>query len=218
MRNSTGRERSSAQHPGALRGVRLGILGGTFDPPHVGHLLAAVDAVERLTLDRLVLVPASVQPLKAGIQTASPADRLAMLRLLIADDARFEVDALEIERAGLSFSVDTLSVFAERYPSAERFFLVGADVLRTFDRWREPDRVLELATLAVMTREDGSPAAVLPEGAIAIASRRIDVSATEIRARVAAGRSLHGFVPDAVAAYIAAHGLYRQGRECSSGS
>ena len=198
--------------------MRLGILGGTFDPPHVGHLLAAVDAVERLTLDRLVLVPAAVQPLKAAIETAPAADRLAMLRLLVADDARFEVDPLEIERAGLSFSVDTLTVFADRFPSAERFFLVGTDVLRTFDRWREPKRVLALATLAVMTRDDGSPAAVLPEGAVTIASRRIDVSSTEIRARVAAGRSLRGFVPDAVAAYIAANGLYRKGRECSSGS
>lgn len=189
--------------------MRLGILGGTFDPPHVGHLLAAVDAVERLTLDRLVLVPAAVQPLKAGIETAPPGDRLAMLQLLVANDARFEVDPLEIERAGLSFSVDTLSVFADRFPSAERFFLVGADVLRTFDRWREPRRVLALATLAVMTRDDGSPAPDLPAGAVAITSRRVDVSSTEIRARVAAGRSLRGFVPETVAAYIAAHGLYR---------
>ena len=189
--------------------MRLGILGGTFDPPHFGHLLAAVDAVERLTLDRLVLVPAAVQPLKSGSATAPAHDRLAMTRLLVADDARFEVDPLEIERAGLSFSVDTLAVFAERFPSAERFFLVGADVLRTFDRWRQPERVLALAKLAVMTRDDGSPIAALPAGAVAVPSRRIDVSSTEIRARVAAGRSLRGFVPDSVAAYIAAHGLYR---------
>ena len=190
--------------------MRLGILGGTFDPPHFGHLLAAVDAVERLTLDRLVLVPAAVQPLKSASATAPAHDRLAMTRLLVADDARFEVDPLEIERGGLSFSVDTLTVLAERFPSAERFFLVGADVLRTFDRWREPERVLALATLAVMTRDDGSPTApVLPVGAVAVPSRRVDVSSTEIRARVAAGRSLRGFVPDSVAAYIAAHGLYR---------
>jgi len=189
--------------------VRLGILGGTFDPPHFGHLLAAVDAVERLTLDRLVLVPAAVQPLKSGNATAPAQDRLAMARLLVADDARFEVDPLEIERGGLSYSIDTLAVFAGRFPSAERFFLVGADVLRTFDRWREPERVLALATLAVMTRDDGSATPALPTGAVAVASRRVDVSSTEIRARAASGRSLRGFVPDSVAAYIAAHGLYR---------
>ena len=189
--------------------MRLGIFGGTFDPPHFGHLLAAVDAVERLTLDRLVLVPAAVQPLKAGSATAPAQDRLAMTRLLVGDDPRFEVDPLEIERAGLSFSVDTLGEFARRFPSAERFFLVGADVLRTFRKWRDPERVLALATLAVMTRDDGSPPPELPNGAVAVASRRIDVSSTEIRARVAAGRSLRGFLPDSIAAYIAAHGLYR---------
>jgi nicotinate-nucleotide adenylyltransferase len=189
--------------------VRLGIFGGTFDPPHVGHLLAAVDAVERLTLDRLVLVPASVQPLKSASKAADAPHRLAMTRLLVANDGRFEVDPLEIERAGLSFSVDTLRAFAGRSPSDERFFIVGADVLRTFARWREPEEVLRLATLIVMTRDDGSSPAALPDGARAIPSRRIDVSSTEVRARVASGRSLHGFVPDSIAAYIAAHGLYR---------
>jgi len=189
--------------------VRLGIFGGTFDPPHFGHLLAAVDAVERLTLDRLVLVPAAVQPLKSGRAAAAAQDRLAMARLLVDDDPRFEVDPLEIERAGLSFSVDTLRAFASRFPSAERYFLVGADVLRTFGRWREPEQVLALATMAVMTRDDGSPSPELPKGAVAVPSRRVDVSSTEIRARVATGRSLRGFVPDPVAAYIAAHRLYR---------
>ena len=189
--------------------MRLGIFGGTFDPPHIGHLLAAVDAVERLTLDRLVLVPASVQPLKADAATAAPAHRLAMTRLLVEDEDRFAVDPLEIERAGLSFSVDTLRTFAERHPADERFFLVGADVLRTFERWREPARVLELAQLVVMTRDDGASPGAVPDGARVIPSRRVDVSSTEIRARAAAGRSLHGFVPDSIAAYIAAHGLYR---------
>ena len=189
--------------------MRLGILGGTFDPPHFGHLLAAVDAVERLTLDRIVLVPAAVQPLKATTTGASANDRLAMTRLLVAGDPRFDVDPMEIERAGLSFSVDTLTAFAKRYPSAERFFLVGADVLQTFDQWRAPERVRALATLAVMTRDDGINQPPIPAGAVAVASRRVDISSTEIRARVASGRSLRGFVPESVAAYVAAHGLYR---------
>ncbi len=204
---------AAARDPGggfrALRGVRLGIFGGTFDPPHLGHLLAAVDAVERLTLDRLLLVPAAQQPLKLGVVTAAAADRLAMTRLLVDGDPRFAVDAIEIERSGLSYTVDTLAAYAASYPSAERFFLAGEDVLRTFERWRDPARLLQLATLVVMTRDDGGERSLAPEGAMRVPTRRIDISSTEIRARVAEGRSLRGFVPESVAAYIAAHGLYR---------
>lgn len=160
-------------------------------------------------LDRLVLVPAAVQPLKSGLAQTPGGHRLAMTRLLVEGDERFAVDPMEIERSGLSFSVDTLVAFAERYPTAERFFLVGADVLRTFDRWREPARVLELATLVVLTRDDGREEMAIPASARRLPTRRVDVSSTEIRARAGAGRSLRGFVPESVAAYIAAHGLYR---------
>jgi nicotinate-nucleotide adenylyltransferase len=106
--------------------VRLGILGGSFDPPHIGHLLAAVDAYDGLRLDRLLFVPAAAQPLKVGVVAAPPADRLAMVRLLAGEDPRFAVDPIEIEREGLSYTVDTLAAFAERFPDAERFFLVGS--------------------------------------------------------------------------------------------
>jgi nicotinate-nucleotide adenylyltransferase len=197
--------------------VRLGIFGGTFDPPHVGHLLAAGDAADALSLDLLVFVPNAVQPLK-GAPATSGQHRLAMVRLLIDDDPGMAVDPLEIDREGLSYSVDTLGHFAERWPDAERFFLVGADVLESFDRWREPGRVLELAQLVILRRNDGPPAAdggeiagqpAPPAGAIELPTRRIDISSTEIRARVREKRSIRGFVPDAVAEYIAATGLYR---------
>ena len=194
--------------------MRVGILGGTFDPPHLGHLLAAVDVAERLTLDRLILVPAAQQPLKVGAVNASAADRLEMTRLLVEGDARFEVDPIEIERPGLSYTVDTLAAYAARYPSAERFFLAGEDVLRTFERWREPALVLQLATLVVMTRDDGGETGGVPENAVRVPTRRIDISSTEIRSRVAEGRSLRGFVPESVADYIAARGLYREGTAC----
>ena len=187
--------------------MRLGIFGGTFDPPHVGHLLVAVDAVEQLTLDRLVFVPTATQPLKLDVVRATAVQRLAMVRLLAADDARFDVDPIEIERPGLSYSVDTLAEYARREPGAKRFFLVGADVIRSFDKWREPERVLSLAKMVVLKRDDAPVA--LPVGATALRSRRVDVSSTEIRARVAARQSLRGFVPEPVAAYIAAERLYR---------
>jgi nicotinate-nucleotide adenylyltransferase len=106
--------------------VRLGLLGGSFDPPHIGHLLVAIDAVEHLQLDRLVFIPAAIQPLKVGRAAATPGQRLEMVRRLVGDDARFAVDAIEAERPGVSFSVDTVAAYAERYPDAERFFLVGA--------------------------------------------------------------------------------------------
>jgi len=194
--------------------VRLGIFGGTFDPPHVGHLLAASDAFEHLALDRLVLVPAAIQPLKAGRMAAPAADRLAMVRLTVGRDARLEADSVEVDREGLSYTIDTLKEFSRRYPSAEMVLLVGADVLSTFRQWRHPRTILELATLAVLRRADSEGAVVemdaeLAQRAAFIPTRRIDVSSTEIRDRVRSGRSIHGFVTDAVAEYIGLHGLYR---------
>ena len=193
--------------------MRLGIFGGTFDPPHVGHLLAASDAIEHLALDRLVFIPAAIQPLKAARETASGADRLAMVRLMVGGDSRLEADSVELDREGLSYTVDTLQDFARRFPSADRFFLVGVDVLSTFAQWRDPRGVLELATLAVVTRRADSDVMKMDEElarrVTPVPTRRVDVSSTEIRDRVRSGRSIHGFVTDAVAEYISSHGLYR---------
>jgi nicotinate-nucleotide adenylyltransferase len=191
--------------------VRVGIMGGSFDPPHVGHLLAATDAYDALRLDRLVFVPAGTQPLKPGAAQASPAARLAMVRLLIARDERFEVDPIEIERAGLSYTVETLEAFAGRMPSAERFFLIGADVPATFRQWRDPERIAELAHIVVLRRGDDAVADLPPTlaGGQVLATRRVDVSSTEIRERLQRGMSIRGFVPESVARYIATEGLYR---------
>lgn len=193
--------------------MRLGIFGGSFDPPHIGHLLVADNACEQLRLDRLVFVPAGMQPLKAGRAVADAPQRLEMVRLLADGDPRFEVSAAEVDRSGLSFSVETLTHFALEYPDAERFFLVGADVLSSFARWREPQRVLELATLVVLQRADADPPA-LPPGMDSrslrrLETRRVDISSTEVRSRVRQGKSIRGFVTDNVAAYIARNGLYR---------
>jgi nicotinate-nucleotide adenylyltransferase len=190
--------------------VRIGLLGGSFDPPHNGHLLAAGDAFEALSLDRLVFIPTAVQPLKTHQDAAAPEHRLAMVRLLISDDPRFGVDAMEIDRGGLSYTVDTLSAYASESASAELFWLVGADVVRSFARWREPKRITELATVVVLQRTDEAPdLGSIPGTPRCLATRRIDISSTEVRDRVKKGRSIRGFVPDAVAAYIAAKRLYR---------
>lgn len=193
--------------------MRLGMLGGSFDPPHIGHLLIAVDAFEALALDRLVFIPAAIQPLKVGQAGASAEARLEMVRRLVGDDPRFAVDAIEAERPGLSFSVDTVAAYADRYPQAERFFLVGADVVDSFESWREPDRIARLAQIVVMRRGDGGERAsgdkASRRGFRQLETRRIDVSSTEIRRRIRAGQSIIGFVPSRVAEYIAAAGLYR---------
>jgi nicotinate-nucleotide adenylyltransferase len=193
-----------------VTGVRLGVFGGSFDPPHVGHLLAASDAAEALHLDRLLFVPAGVQPFKAGEIVATGAERLHMLALMIGTDPRFAVDPIEVDRAGLSYTVDTLAALAEREPGAHRVLLVGADLATQLASWREPARIAALAEIVMLTR--GAPEAappMLPVAVTRLATRRVDVSSTEIRARVRGGLPIHGFVTDAVADYITSAGLYR---------
>jgi nicotinate-nucleotide adenylyltransferase len=193
--------------------VRLGIFGGTFDPPHVGHLLAASDASEVLELDRLLFVPAGSPPFKAASVEAAPEQRLEMVVRMIGDDTRFGADPVEIERKGLSYTAETLGVLAERYPHARRFFLIGEDLADQIATWREPERIASLAEIVVLAR--GVPAGTpVPRLRTAIplrriVTRRIEVSSTEIRERVRAGKSIHGFVTDAVAAYVRAAELYR---------
>lgn len=207
--------------------MRLGVFGGSFDPPHLGHLLAASDAFETLALDRLLFIPAGVQPFKARTVEATGAQRLRMLELTIDGDPRFAADPIEIERTGLSYTVDTLEALAARHPDAQRFLLIGEDLAGQIARWRAPARIAELAEIVVLVR--GSERAAEPgsggsggagtgaegndqESALPlrrIATRRIDISSSEIRARVRAGKSIHGFVMPAVDAFIRSAGLYR---------
>jgi nicotinate-nucleotide adenylyltransferase len=192
--------------------VRIGVFGGTFDPPHVGHLLMATDAREALKLDRLIFVPAGAQPFKIGTPpVASGQDRLEMVRLAVADDANYVVDDAEINRKGLSFTVDTLEHLSERNPAAQLFLLLGEDVLAGFEQWRNPARIRELATLAVVRRADASGSRVDPiaPGVLTVSTRRVDVSSTEVRERRHAGKSIKGLVPESVERFIDVRGLYR---------
>ena len=192
--------------------MRIGLFGGTFDPPHVGHLLAGNDAHEALALDRLLFVPAGTQPFKSGRVVATGEQRLEMLRLMIGEDRRFAVEPVEIERGGLSYTVDTVQALAERERGATLFLLIGEDLAAQFATWREPERIARLSEVVVLHRS-GVPAAPGNEQGEPplrrIETRRVDVSSTEIRSRVAAGRPIRGFVTDAVARYIDATALYR---------
>jgi len=191
--------------------VRIGVFGGTFDPPHVGHLLLAADACDALSLDRLIFVPAGAQPFKFETPAvATPENRLEMVSLAAGDDPRYAVEDTEIRREGLSYTVDTLEEIARNNPRAELFLLIGEDTLSGFSGWKQPQRIRELATLAVMQRT-GSSDSTEPraKGVLAMSTRRVDVSSTEIRKRLADGKSIRGFVPDPVERYIASRGLYR---------
>ena len=188
--------------------MRIGVFGGTFDPPHIGHALVAGDACEALRLDSVVWIPVSQQPLKGAAPVADAAHRRQMVELAIEDDPRFALDTVEMDRGGLSFTVDTLRALRDRHGNAALVLLVGSDAWAGFERWRDPEGILALAGVAVLTRA-GEPAAMRagykPE---VVTTRRVDVSSTEIRDRVRRGLPINGFVEDAVAKYIKDQGLY----------
>lgn len=199
--------------------MRLGIFGGSFDPPHIGHLLVATDACEALGLDRILVVPAATQPLKGGAPAvATPEQRLEMTRRTFADDTRFEVSEAEIRRSGLSYTVDTLETVADERKHDDLVLLLGRDAIALFDQWKRPERILELASLAVLDRADTAvPESVMTRcndvinrsGAKTVTTRRVDVSSTEIRRRVRGGLSVRGFVVESVETYITDEKLYR---------
>jgi nicotinate-nucleotide adenylyltransferase len=188
---------------------RLGVFGGTFDPPHLGHLLAASEAAAVLELERVLWIPAALHPFKQGRVAASPALRLEMTRAAVAGDPRFAVDPLELERGGPSYTVETLAVLQAREPGAELYFVTGADNLRELHLWHRADEVLRLARLVVVTRAgEGAPRGG-EHAAREVPVPRLDVSSSVVRRRVAAGECIRYLVPEAVRAVIAREGLYR---------
>ena len=190
--------------------MRLGVLGGTFDPPHHGHLIAAADVHAALGLDRVLVVPSAVPPHKRSTVRASAEVRLAMVRAATRGDERFEVDDLELRRPGPSYTVDTLRALRDRYPGAELYFMIGADNVRELASWREPDEIVRLARIVAVPRgcESADPDAPFPYLSVPIT--RIGISATDIRRRVGAGESIRYLVPDAVREIVAREGLYRE--------
>ena len=201
--------------------LRLGLLGGSFDPVHYGHLLLAESAREQLRLDEVRLIPAAVSPFKQGREPTAGRHRLQMLELAIAGNEHLRASSLELDRGGVSFTVDTLEAIAAEHPAAVLFLLMGADSLRDLPKWRGPARICELAIPAAVHRA-GSPAPdfqsiaplVSPERLQAIRAARIEMplielSSTDLRQRAAAGQSLRYRMPRAVEKYIETHGLYR---------
>ena len=189
--------------------MRLGIYGGTFDPIHLGHLLVAQAAVEELGLERLFFIPAAQSPFKPENKPAPNAVRLQLLRLALAGKTKCEIDDQEIRRGGISYTVDTLRVYAKKNPGAELFYLVGADNVPKLNEWREPAELARLAEFVAIPRPGGA-AAIFPPP---FRGRRLRgfpfaVSSSEIRARVKAGLPVENLVPAAVAEAIRAAKLY----------
>jgi len=194
---------------------RLGLFGGTFDPPHLGHLALAEWARDTLRLDQVWFVPAGRPPHKRRADLSDSKDRLAMTRLAVRGQPAFRVSSVEARRDGPSFTVDTLRQVRDRYPGARRFLLIGADSLADLGHWRDPREIVRLATLVVAVR----PGERAPRGKLVFGRRPVwldnpglEVSSSTIRARARAGGSLRYLVPDAVARYIDRHRLYRRSR------
>ncbi len=200
---------------------RIGILGGTFDPPHLGHLLIAETARVALDLESVMFLPAGEPWLKSGQRITPASHRLKMVQLAVADNPDFCVSNCEIRRRGATYTVDTLRELRCGFPpDTDLYFIVGSDVLEQFHRWKEPDAILELCRLAVIERPGGPEGGIaalrenfsegLDAGAVvSVAGPRVDFSASELRRVLAAGQSTRYQIPDAVAKYIAKHDLYK---------
>ncbi len=207
-------------------GVRYGILGGTFDPPHIGHLALAQEAAARLRLDRVWFAPAADPPHKRGRVGASASDRAAMVELAIADNERFGLERVDLDRPGPSYTVDTLDILRARWgPDAWIGFIVGWDMLLYLPKWHDPAGVLARLDALIVAHRPGTPG---EEGALAqleaslpdlrerlepLAAPQLEISSTGLRERVAAGLPVRYLTPDSVRAYISRCGLYRPDQE-----
>jgi nicotinate-nucleotide adenylyltransferase len=196
--------------------TRLGLLGGTFDPPHYGHLVTAQEVTWRLKLDRVLFLPARQNPLKRGEPSSDVEDRCEMVRLAIADNPDFELSRLDMDRPPPSYTADLLRALhaAER----ELFFVIGADILPELARWREPYLILRMARLTVVTRPGSPPPDLAALSALLPAAReRVDIvdipgvaiASRDLRHRVRNGLPIRYLTPPAVERYIADRGLYR---------
>lgn len=197
--------------------MRTGILGGTFDPPHKGHLYLGENFASALALDRVLVIPAAIPPHKAEKKLSSDEDRLEMCRLAFRDPV-FEVTDLELRRDGKSYTVDTLRQLREQYPEDEFFLLIGSDMLLYFDKWYRWRDIKSMCTLCSFSRTDGEGYEVLRDysesvlggGVVLLDQPPMEISSTEVRRRVREGGDLGELVPGPVEEYIAEHGLYRE--------
>lgn len=184
--------------------MKIGLYGGTFDPIHHGHLILGRQALEQLGLDRLVFIPAARSPFKTGQTLTAGKHRFEMVRLAIEGESYFAADDLELERADPSYSIDTVNTYRQRFPGAELFWLIGEDHVPSLPKWHRIDELGARVRFVVLTRAERDGVAPYP-----VVPRRIDISATEIRNRVAKNLPITYLVPERVLRYVHAVKLYR---------
>jgi nicotinate-nucleotide adenylyltransferase len=184
--------------------LRIGLYGGSFDPIHCGHLILARQALEDLTLDRVIFIPAAESPFKANHSGAPAVDRFTMVELAIQGDPSFFVDPLEIKRKPPSYTIDTARAYRSQYPDDSLFFLVGEDHVEALSKWNEFEELDSLVEFAILSRSDLPLKVKYP-----VVRRRFDLSSTEIRNRVANGLPISYLVPENVLRYIEENNLYQ---------
>ena len=195
--------------PAAGSKTRLGLYGGSFDPVHCGHLLVAQAACEELGLSRLFFIPAAQSPFKPQSAPAPANERLRLLRLALAGHSQYEIDDQEIRRGAVSFTIDTVRDYANRFPHAELLYLIGADHVPTLPAWREAESLAQLVEFVVIPRPGQRPAPLpKPFRGRELAGFPLGVSSSQIRSRVKAGLTVRGLVPDAVNEAIVNSRLY----------
>lgn len=192
--------------------LEIGLFGGSFNPPHLAHLVVAEIVRDQFSLDEVWWVPNATPPHKSEADLASADHRLAMTRAAVADNPAFEVCDIEIERAGVSYTVETVRVLQEQHPDTAFGLIIGSDSLDYFAEWRRPDEIAERVSLIVYKRPGGIESVADPRFANHVryvAAPVMEISGTEVRARRRAGRSIRYLVPTAVREYIETHDLYR---------
>lgn len=188
--------------------MKIGILGGTFNPIHVGHLILAEEAREKLNLDKVVFVPAYLPPHKNGSEIAPAKARFEMVKCAIKGNAFFSVSSVEIKRSGRSYTIDTIMEFKKEYPQDELYFIIGSDLLTYLDDWKDLGQIIKMVKFIAATRP-GYPLEKIPSYIQTLAIRAIDVSAFEVRSCVKQNKSFRYLVPEAVFNYINKERLYK---------
>jgi len=202
-----------ARRPSASLGIfkKIGLLGGTFDPPHLAHLVLAQTALDELQLEEIWFVPAFLPPHKRGEKATSFQHRLRMVRLAVRGNRRFKVLTIEKEKGGLSYTVETLPLLRKKHPETSFFLLLGSDNLSELFTWKEPEKIFSMATPVFAHRprtEEKLP--VWMERAIWLSNPRLEISSSDLRKRVRAGQGVRYLIPEAVERYIRKTGLYRR--------
>lgn len=188
--------------------MKIGILGGTFNPIHIGHLILAEEAREKLNLDRIIFVPAYLPPHKDNSDIAWANDRLSMVKLAIKGNRNFLVSDIEIKRNGRSYTIDTLKEFKVKYPKDDLYFIIGSDLLKYLDEWKDLNEIIQMVKFIVATRP-GYPLEKIPSHITTVAIRAVDVSGFEIRKAIRQNLSFRYLVPEAVLRYIVKKKLYK---------